>query len=234
MDGPAHLGAERDAGRLRPVAERLDPVPRADVRRLYLPEPVAGRAAGFRCGHRSLPDAAELAHRLRRVRDGAAENRRARPLPGAGELEAGAGELSRVLSLRAGAPVAGDGASLLGRHDARRAASPAGQAARAVHPAQARQRAGQAGMGGAGLGGGILNVGFATGSLDGKPVAPLLPTKKEYTHRQRVASTAWALGCIQCYDDYVAVVQTYAARRHGDRCGNLLAGERGRERGPGL
>ena len=73
-------------------------------------------------------------------------------------------------------------------------------------PAQARQRAGQGGMG-AGLGGGILNVGFATGSLDGKPVAPLLPTKKEYTHRQRVASTAWALGCIQCYDDYVAVVR---------------------------
>ena len=72
-------------------------------------------------------------------------------------------------------------------------------------PAQAR-RAGQGGMG-AGLGGGILNVGFATGSLDGKPVAPLLPTKKEYTHRQRVASTAWALGCIQCYDDYVAVVR---------------------------
>jgi Rieske 2Fe-2S family protein len=73
-------------------------------------------------------------------------------------------------------------------------------------PAQARQRARQGGMG-AGLGGGILNVGFATGSLDGKPVAPLLPTKKEYTHRQRVASTAWALGCIQCYDDYVAVVR---------------------------
>jgi phenylpropionate dioxygenase-like ring-hydroxylating dioxygenase large terminal subunit len=73
-------------------------------------------------------------------------------------------------------------------------------------PAQARQRAGQGGMG-AGLGGGILNVGFATGSLDGKPVAPLLPTKNEYTHRQRVASTAWALGCIQCYDDYVAVVR---------------------------
>ena len=90
---------------------------------------------------------------------------------------------------------------------------PAEQRARLVKelepfmPPQTRQRAGQGGMGGAALGGGILNVGFSTGSLDGKPVAPLLPTKKEYTHRQRVASTAWALGCIQCYDDYVAVVR---------------------------
>ena len=50
-------------------------------------------------------------------------------------------------------------------------------------------------------------MGFVSGSLDGKPVAPLVPTKKTYTHRQRVASTAWALGCIQCYDDYVAVVR---------------------------
>ena len=74
-------------------------------------------------------------------------------------------------------------------------------------PAETRQRAAQSGMAGAGLGGGILNVGFVSGSLDGKPVAPLVPTKKTYTHRQRVASTAWALGCIQCYDDYVAVVR---------------------------
>jgi Rieske 2Fe-2S family protein len=74
-------------------------------------------------------------------------------------------------------------------------------------PAETRQRAMQSGMAGAGFGGGVLNVGVLSGSLDGKPVAPLLPTKKEYTHRQRVASTAWALGCIQCYDDYIAVVR---------------------------
>ena len=55
--------------------------------------------------------------------------------------------------------------------------------------------------------GAILNVGFATGSLDGKPVAPLLPTKKEYSHNRWSASTTWALGNIQCYDDYVAVVR---------------------------
>ena len=74
-------------------------------------------------------------------------------------------------------------------------------------PEETRRRSAQSGMGGSGLGGGILNVGFVSGSLDGKAVAPLLPTKKEWTHRQRVASTAWALGCIQCYDDYVAVVR---------------------------
>lgn len=55
--------------------------------------------------------------------------------------------------------------------------------------------------------GAILNVGFATGSLDGKPVAPLVPTKTEYTHTRWSASTTWALGNIQCYDDYVAVVR---------------------------
>jgi phenylpropionate dioxygenase-like ring-hydroxylating dioxygenase large terminal subunit len=55
--------------------------------------------------------------------------------------------------------------------------------------------------------GAILNIGFATGSLDGKPVAPLLPTKKEYSHNRWSASTTWALGNIQCYDDYVAVVR---------------------------
>jgi phenylpropionate dioxygenase-like ring-hydroxylating dioxygenase large terminal subunit len=55
--------------------------------------------------------------------------------------------------------------------------------------------------------GAILNIGFATGSLDGKPVAPLLPTKTQYSHNRWSASTTWALGNIQCYDDYVAVVR---------------------------
>ena len=35
------------------------------------------------------------------------------------------------------------------------------------------------GMGG---GGSHLKLGFVTGSLDGKPVAPLLPTRPEWTH----------------------------------------------------
>lgn len=73
-------------------------------------------------------------------------------------------------------------------------------------PPQLRQGMGQAGMGG-GLGGALLNVGFVTGSLDGKPVAPLLPTRKTYTHRRGGASIAWAFGNMQCYDDYVAVVR---------------------------
>jgi Rieske 2Fe-2S family protein len=73
-------------------------------------------------------------------------------------------------------------------------------------PSEARQQGNQPGMSG-GLGGNILNVGFVTGSLDGKPVAPLLPTKKEYTGGRGSASTTWALGNIQCYDDYVAVVR---------------------------
>ena len=74
-------------------------------------------------------------------------------------------------------------------------------------PAEARQRSAAQGGMGAGLGGAILNVGFHTGSLDGKPVAPLLPAFKEYTHRHGGASTTWALGNMQCYDDYIAVVR---------------------------
>lgn len=82
-------------------------------------------------------------------------------------------------------------------------------------PPELRQRAGQTGMGGNGLGGGVLNVGYATGSLDGKPVAPLLPTRNAYTHRRGGASIAWAFGNMQCYDDYIAVV------RHTPRAVNL-------------
>jgi Rieske 2Fe-2S family protein len=75
-------------------------------------------------------------------------------------------------------------------------------------PTHLRKPGGLSAMGGGQLpAGAILNVGFATGSLDGKPVAPLLPTKKAYTHNRWSASTTWALGNIQCYDDYVAVVR---------------------------
>jgi Rieske 2Fe-2S family protein len=80
-------------------------------------------------------------------------------------------------------------------------------------PSKYREPAAQGGMSnnqGSVLGvpaGAILNVGYLTGSLDGKPVAPLVPTKTEYTHQRWSASTTWALGNIQCYDDYVAVVR---------------------------
>ena len=61
---------------------------------------------------------------------------------------------------------------------------------------------------GMGMGGGShLKVGFVTGSLDGQPVAPLLPTRPEWTHTARSVTTGFSTGYMQCYDDYVAVVR---------------------------
>ncbi len=54
---------------------------------------------------------------------------------------------------------------------------------------------------------GELNPGFLTGSLDGKPVAPLLPNVKDWTHRTQIATTAWSTGYWQAYDDHVAVAR---------------------------
>jgi Rieske 2Fe-2S family protein len=54
---------------------------------------------------------------------------------------------------------------------------------------------------------GWLMPGFLTGSLDGKPVAPLLPNFKEYTHGFREAVTSWSTGYWAAYDDYVAVAR---------------------------
>jgi Rieske 2Fe-2S family protein len=64
-----------------------------------------------------------------------------------------------------------------------------------------------AGMAGAGYGGNILNVGFVSGTVDGKAAAPLLPNRKEWTHRSRAVSTGWSTGYLQCYDDHVAVAR---------------------------
>ena len=79
-------------------------------------------------------------------------------------------------------------------------------------PGQGGQGGGQAaGMGqaapGAGYGGNVLGVGMVSGTLDGKPGAPLLPARKEWTHRSRAVSTAWSTGYLQCYDDHVAAVR---------------------------
>ena len=60
---------------------------------------------------------------------------------------------------------------------------------------------------GAGYGGNVLGVGMVSGTLDGKPCAPLLPARKEWTHRSRAVSTAWSTGYLQCYDDHVAAVR---------------------------
>lgn len=54
---------------------------------------------------------------------------------------------------------------------------------------------------------GELNPGFVTGSLDGKPLAPLLPGIKSWTHTTNIATTAWSTGYWQAYDDHVAVAR---------------------------
>ncbi len=54
---------------------------------------------------------------------------------------------------------------------------------------------------------GELNPGFVTGSLDGKPVAPLLPGISGWTHKTRIATTGYSTGYWQAYDDHVAVAR---------------------------
>jgi hypothetical protein len=81
-----------------------------------------------------------------------------------------------------------------------------------VVPNQGRQGGGNGGGGqaggmGSGYGGNYLNVGFVSGTLDGKAGAPLLPNRKEWTHRSRAVSTGWSTGYLQCYDDHVAVAR---------------------------
>ena len=54
---------------------------------------------------------------------------------------------------------------------------------------------------------GELNPGFFTGSLDGKPLAPLLPGISDWTHRTKIATTGYSTGYWQAYDDHVAVAR---------------------------
>ncbi len=54
---------------------------------------------------------------------------------------------------------------------------------------------------------GHLNPGFVTGSLDGKPVAPLLPNIDAWNHETQNATTAHSTGYWQCYDDHVAIAR---------------------------
>jgi phenylpropionate dioxygenase-like ring-hydroxylating dioxygenase large terminal subunit len=55
--------------------------------------------------------------------------------------------------------------------------------------------------------GGVLNVSFVTGSLDGKAVSTLLPNVKEWTRRGRIANSGWMTSNLQCYDDHIAAVR---------------------------
>ena len=54
---------------------------------------------------------------------------------------------------------------------------------------------------------GNLNPGFVTGSIDGKPVAPLLPNIKQWTHATNSASTVHSTGYWQCYDDHIVAIR---------------------------
>jgi Rieske 2Fe-2S family protein len=90
--------------------------------------------------------------------------------------------------------------------------------ARHGHPEPPRRGAGQgqgspqdrlvepaaAGMGMAGTGR-HLSPGYVTGSMDGKPVAPLL--LKEWTHRRGGATTGFSTSFFAAYDDHLAVAR---------------------------
>lgn len=54
---------------------------------------------------------------------------------------------------------------------------------------------------------GALNTGFVTGSLDGKPVAPLLPGRKEWSHQASDFSYGFSTSYWQAYDDYVVAAR---------------------------
>ena len=56
-------------------------------------------------------------------------------------------------------------------------------------------------------GGGQLNPGFESGSLDGKRLAPLLPSVKTPTRMTDRVDTFWSTGYWRSYDDYVVVAR---------------------------
>ncbi len=55
--------------------------------------------------------------------------------------------------------------------------------------------------------GGLLNPGFVTGSIDGKPVSILLPNITEWNHETGGTTTFESTGYWQTYDDHVAVAR---------------------------
>jgi Rieske 2Fe-2S family protein len=54
---------------------------------------------------------------------------------------------------------------------------------------------------------GELNPGFLTGSVDGEPLAPLLPGIKEWSHDTDIAITWFDTGYWQTYDDHITVAR---------------------------
>jgi Rieske 2Fe-2S family protein len=85
-------------------------------------------------------------------------------------------------------------------------------------PAAAERRG--SGMGGYGDVDGELNPGFVTGSMDGNPLAPLLPTRTAWTHETDIATTRWQTGYWHGYDDHVMIAR-YTPRAH-DRTDNEI------------
>jgi Rieske 2Fe-2S family protein len=55
--------------------------------------------------------------------------------------------------------------------------------------------------------GGLLNPGFVTGSVDGKPVSTLLPNITGWNHETAQAGTGQTTGFWQAYDDHVLVAR---------------------------
>ena len=95
-----------------------------------------------------------------------------------------------------------------GRAPAPQAAAPQGAAPQAAAPQAPPQGGGMGQTGSPSLANrGWLMPGYVTGSLDGKPAAPLLPNFKAYTHGFREATTSWSTGYWAAYDDHVAVAR---------------------------
>jgi len=69
------------------------------------------------------------------------------------------------------------------------------------------QEASGGGMGGGGPMGSHLKLGYVTGSLDGKAIAPLLPTEKKWDDLSYRAVSGFSTSWMMAYNDHVAVVR---------------------------
>jgi len=52
-----------------------------------------------------------------------------------------------------------------------------------------------------------MKLGYLTGSMDGKPLSRLLPTRNEWSHYYQGASVGFSTSWLKAYDDHVAVVR---------------------------
>jgi Rieske 2Fe-2S family protein len=52
-----------------------------------------------------------------------------------------------------------------------------------------------------------MKLGYLTGSMDGKPLSRLLPSRKEWSHYYQGASVGFSTSWLKAYDDHVAVVR---------------------------